>query len=137
MSKPKPTISCLIPAYNEAKTIASVIEVVKKAKDKKLISEIIVVSDGSTDRTAEIARTAGADLVLELPKNLGKGGAVLAGVAEAKGENILMLDGDLLHLNPDHLATIIDPRLSGEADMVIGYLSSEVRQTVLPHFSGQ
>src|SRR5207247_1742025 len=69
-------VSCVIPAYNEAATISGV---VRAARACPQIGEVIVVSDGCTDQTPHAAVDAGADQVLVLHRNIGKGGAVLAG----------------------------------------------------------
>ena len=65
-------VAAVIPAYNEERTVASVVRAVREAPS---ISEVIVVDDGSTDRTAQVARQAGARVV-HLETNVGKGGAM-------------------------------------------------------------
>lgn len=130
-------ISCIIPAHNEEKLIGSVLKIVKKARSIGLISEIIVISDGSTDRTAEVAQSANVDKVIILDKNIGKGGAVIKGINSSKYENILMLDADLINLSIDHVKKMVEPFFHYDADMVIGYLANDNWQIVLPQFSGQ
>jgi glycosyltransferase involved in cell wall biosynthesis len=100
------------------------------------ITEVIVVSDGSTDDTAETATAAGADVVIQLPKNLGKGGAVLAGVRRASEAVVLLLDADLEHLKPSELQTLLNPVLRGRYDMAVGLLTADLVQKVLPQLSG-
>ena len=95
----------MIPAYNEEQTIADVVKCVKSI-DK--IQKVIVVSDGSTDSTAEIARECGAD-VIELDENVGKGGAIRAGINECGTEIILFLDADLIGLTEKHVLDLIEP----------------------------
>ena len=92
------TISAIIPAYNEENTIAAVINTLKKVSD---IQEIIVVSDGSEDKTAQIARERQVT-VIELPKNMGKGAAIKTGLDASKGEVLLFLDADLIGLKEMH-----------------------------------
>ncbi|MCX5782048.1 MAG: glycosyltransferase family 2 protein [Elusimicrobia bacterium] len=86
-------ISVVIPCLNEEKTIASCI---KRARESflraNLSGEIIVVDNGSSDRTVEIAQNAGAVVISELSK--GYGNALIRGIKEAKGEYIVMGDGD-------------------------------------------
>lgn len=104
------------PAYNEALVIGSVVLLAKKHTDR-----VIVVDDGSIDRTAAIARLAGAD-VIRMPKNSGKAKAIMTGFAWARElgyEAVVMLDGDGQH-NPDEIPVVAAPVLAGEADLVIG-----------------
>ena len=113
----------IVPALNEERTIARVIAELR-AFDASL--EIVVVDDGSTDRTAEEAREAGAR-VLRLPFNLGIGGAVQTGFryAHENGHDFAVrVDGDGQH-DPSQLAAVVEPVLRGEADIVVGsrYLS--------------
>jgi glycosyltransferase involved in cell wall biosynthesis len=110
-------ITCIIPAYNEEKRIKDIIIAVKNSQ---LVDEIIVVSDGSKDKTYEIAKLCNADRVINLKKNLGKGGAVIEGLKYAKGEVILLVDADLRGLNRENLKKLIEPVLENKADMTIG-----------------
>lgn len=131
-------VTAIIPAYNEELTIASVVNCLKKV-DK--IQKIIVVSDGSTDKTAEIARECGAD-VIELEENVGKGGAIKAGVNECGTEIVLFLDADLIGLTEKHVLDLIEPVLDNIADMTIGIfrngrMVTDLAQKVTPYLSGQ
>lgn len=130
-------ISCIIPAHNEEKTIAAVLKTAKAAKNEGLLDEIIVVSDGSKDKTVEIAQTAKIDKVIILKKNIGKGGAVIKGIASSKFENILMLDADLVNLNLGHIKKIVEPLKNSEVDMVVAFMSDDNWQVVMPQLSGQ
>jgi glycosyltransferase involved in cell wall biosynthesis len=85
--------SIIIPGYNEERNIASVIKDVKKLKSKFNL-EIIVVDDGSKDKTAQVAKKAGADRVISYKKNKGKGGAFRVGIDAAKGDYIVQIDAD-------------------------------------------
>lgn len=127
------TTSCVIAAYNEERTVAWVVEAVRRTGE---VAEIIVVSDGSTDATAEEAAASGADVVIQLPKNLGKGGAILAGARRASGEILLLLDADLENLKPEEIRALVQPVQQGRADMTVGVLAADLVQTVLPHLSG-
>jgi hypothetical protein len=110
----QPRISVIIPALNEAASIGLVIENIPKG----LISEIIVVDNGSTDSTAEIARQAGARIVYEQQR--GYGAACLAGIAAATNPDIIaFLDGDYSDY-PEELAMLAEPIIQGDADLVIG-----------------
>jgi glycosyltransferase involved in cell wall biosynthesis len=131
-------VTAIIPAYNEEQTIANVVNCVKKV-DK--IQKIIVVSDGSTDRTAEIARECDVD-VIELQENVGKGGAIKAGINECGTEVILFLDADLIGLTEKHVLDLIGPVINNESDMTIGIFKygrmvTDLAQKVTPYLSGQ
>lgn len=109
-------IVAVIPAYNEEKFIGSVI-----LKTLKHVSTIIVVDDGSTDSTAEIAEEAGA-LVVRHTLNQGKGVALNTGFLKARELNpdaIVTLDADGQHL-PEEIPLVTAPIFAGEADIVIG-----------------
>ncbi len=131
-------VTVIIPAYNEEQTIADVINCVKKVNK---IQKIIVVSDGSRDNTAEIARKCGAD-VIELNENVGKGGAIKAGINKCGTEIILFLDADLIGLTEDHILDLIDPVINNKADMTVGIfkygrMATDLAQRVSPYLSGQ
>ena len=118
-------ILVVIPAYNEVASIGRVIEEVKKHLPE---ADVLVVNDGSLDSTSSEARDKGA-LVLDLPYNMGIGGAVQTGCRYAfqhEYEFALRLDGDGQH-HPQEGAKILNPLLKGEADIVIGsrFLSKE------------
>ncbi|MGC8981541.1 MAG: glycosyltransferase [Minisyncoccia bacterium] len=127
-------ISVIIPAFNEEKNIG---EVVKSLKEIELIDEIIVVSDGSKDKTVLEAEKAGADIVIDLPKNLGKGGAILEGIKKANGDILIFLDADLIGIKRDHILNLLEPLKKDEADMVVGYLAGDKMQNLIPYLSGQ
>ncbi len=131
-------VTAVIPAYNEEQTIADVVKCVKSI-DK--IQKVIVVSDGSTDSTAEIARECGAD-VIELDENVGKGGAIRAGINECGTEIILFLDADLIGLTEKHVLDLIEPVIDNKTDMTIGIFKNgrmvtDLAQKVAPYLSGQ
>lgn len=115
----------IVPAYNESSIIGGVVgEIVNYTSN----TDVLVVDDGSEDNSASHARLAGAK-VIELPHNLGIGGAVQAGyrfVVEMGYDFVVRMDGDGQH-NPIYLKDLIDPIKSGEADVVIGsrYLTGE------------
>ena len=113
----------LIAAYNEEDTIGSVV-----LRTKRHVDKVIVVDDGSRDKTAEIAQLAGARVVQHL-NNGGKGEALKTGFEAAEKLNpdiVVCLDADCQH-DPDDIPKVIAPIISGEADMVIAsrYLDKE------------
>jgi glycosyltransferase involved in cell wall biosynthesis len=108
----------IVPAMNEEKMIGRVIEEIR-AFDPGF--EIVVVDDGSVDRTATIAERLGVR-VLRLPFNLGIGGAVQTGYQYARDngfELAVQVDGDGQH-DPAEIARLVGPILEGRADMVVG-----------------
>jgi glycosyltransferase involved in cell wall biosynthesis len=108
----------IVPALNEERSIAAVIAELR-AFDPGL--EIVVVSDGSTDRTADVAEEHGAH-ALRLPFNLGIGGAVQTGFRYAyeNGFDVAVrVDGDGQH-DASQLGRVLAPVLAGEADIVVG-----------------
>ena len=99
----------VLPALDEAARIAATIAAVRAALADVAAAggvEIVVVDDGSSDGTADAALAAGADQVVVLPHNRGKGAAVRAGVAAARGRTIAFTDADLSY-SPDQLAAVI------------------------------
>jgi glycosyltransferase involved in cell wall biosynthesis len=113
-------ISVIIPAYNEARTIAgAVAEVARIAAfpDK----EIIVVDDGSTDGTAAalVGLAAPAVTLVTLPRNRGKGAAIRAGLERAHGEIVVIQDADLEY-SPADYPLLLEPIVTGKADVVFG-----------------
>ncbi|MBI2572628.1 HAD-IB family phosphatase [Candidatus Woesearchaeota archaeon] len=108
------SIACIIPAYNEESTIVSVLTKVQKVRT---IDEIIVVDDGSTDRTYEYAQSTGVK-VFRHKINKGKGAAIKTGVEHSKGDIILFLDADLSCLSVKKITSILHPLENDEADFV-------------------
>jgi len=127
-------VSCVIPAYNEAATIAGVI---RAARACRLVDEVVVVSDGSSDDTASRAARAGAHHVITLTQNGGKGRAVLEALRAARGEIILLLDGDLVGLRPAHLVELLGPVLQGRAEMAVAVFSDDRLHRLMRPLSGQ
>lgn len=109
----------IIPAYNEAKTIAAVINKISRDLPGVDQVEVVVVDDGSTDQTAQLAKEAGA-AVISLKQNQGVGGAFTAGMKAAlgkKAEIIVNIDADG-QFNPQDIPKLVSPILQGEADFV-------------------
>lgn len=105
-----------MPAYNEERYIGSVI-----LKAKQYADEVIVLDDGSTDDTSEIARLAGAT-VIQHEENRGYGAAIQSLLAAAKKKNpdiLVLLDADAQH-NPDEIPSLIKPIISEDSDLVVG-----------------
>jgi len=107
----------IIPAFNEEKSIAIIIQ-----KTKKYVNQVIVVDDHSTDNTEKVARLHGAT-VIRHPKNMGVGAAMKTGIAYAKKflepSVVITIDADGQH-KPEDIPRLIQPIISGEADIVLG-----------------
>ncbi len=132
------SVSVLIPAYNEEKTIKDVIEAVKECK---MVDETIVIDDGSSDNTYKKVEETGVHLV-RIPRNVGKGGALKRGIEESKGDIIVFLDADLLGLRPEHIEALIKPVMEGNAGMTVGIFkkgrkTTDLSQYLTPFLSGQ
>lgn len=109
-------ISAIVAAYNEEKTLAEVLTALAR---NPLIDEVIVVSDGSTDMTVEIARRFDVTTIA-LRENRGKGYAMRIGVDYARHDVLFFVDGDMFNLTDRHIEALIRPVLRGECDMNIG-----------------
>ena len=118
-------VTAIIPAYNEQISIGSVVLATINYLDR-----VIVIDDGSTDRTSEIAELAGAEIVHH-EKNLGKGMALKTGFQTAKDSDILVtIDGDGQHKTSE-IPNLLQPIINGEADIVNGsrYLNGKEKNT--------
>ncbi len=118
-------ITTILPAYNEQISIGSIV-----LSAKKYSNRVIVVNDGSTDKTAEIAEIAGAEVISHL-ENLGKGAALKTGFEVVNGSDIIVtVDADGQH-SPSQIPLLIEPIINGEADVVNGsrYLNGGEKNT--------
>ena len=119
-------LSVVIPVFNEEQTVGNIIKRVKAVMAKLGCGyEIIVVDDYSGDQSLEISKKAGAR-VYQLKTHMGKGYALRAGLAKAKGEIVVTIDSDGSH-RPEELPLLLAPVLKNQADLVIGsrYLSQK------------
>ena len=114
-------LSIIIPVYNEEKTISEIIRRVRAVPLENIEKEIIVVNDGSTDRTEEILKDfATSDIiVLRHEKNLGKGAAIKSALSKVSGEAIIIQDADLEY-DPKDMEKILKPYLEGKGTVVYG-----------------
>jgi glycosyltransferase involved in cell wall biosynthesis len=126
-------VLAIVPAFNEAGIIGRVVDEIRAA-DARI--GVVVVDDASTDETAEIARAHGAT-VLQLPFNVGIGGAVQTGfkyALEQGCEFAVRLDGDGQH-DPSELPKLLSPIERGDADLVIGSRFAESGGSYRPPFA--
>ena len=149
MSEPaRPTLSVVVPVYNEESTVALILERIAATPFSK---EIVVVDDGSTDGTRTYlnrvkhgeAGFAGPDgrpvpvHVFFLPQNRGKGAALRRGFPEARGEIVVVQDADLEY-DPRDYEKLLEPILQGQADVVFGsrFLGGPQRVHLFWHYVG-
>lgn len=114
-------LSIIIPVYNEESHIQEVITQVKNAPIK-MEKEIIIVDDGSLDKTSQILKKYLIDKEIKLiflKKNVGKGNAIKAGLAESKGDIVLIQDADLEYRVDDY-PVILEPLVANKALVVYG-----------------
>lgn len=132
-------VAAVVPAYNEGERLGPVLEAIQQAK---LVDEIVVVNDGSTDDTGSVAAGYPGVRALNLPTNKGKGGAMYAGASSTDAEIILFLDADLIGISGDQIDSIVKPVFDGETDMCIGVFRggrkvTDIAQVITPYISGQ
>lgn len=137
----KQKISLIICAYNEENNISKVLDVLKRIK---WLDQIIVVNDGSIDKTSQVVRRYKNVELLEHSVNLGKGAAIASGVAIAKNNLLIFLDADLVGLQETHLQILLSPVLfTKEADLCLGIFGKgEISMTnfankLIPSITGQ
>lgn len=120
-------LSVLIPVYNEVNTLE---EAIRRVRSVRLPKEIIVVDDGSTDGSRELLKrlemeaNSGNDPLNELkvyfqPKNQGKGAAIRSALSRVAGDIVIIQDADLEY-DPEDYTKLLEPILSGKADVVYG-----------------
>lgn len=132
-------IAVVIPAYNEEKRIQPVIGAAKKVKS---VDEIVVVDDGSSDRTSEVAKLNKVK-VIHRKVNGGKGAALKTGIENTDADIFVFIDADLVGLTPKHINDLIEPLLLDRKLMMTvgkfegGRISTDLAQKIVPSISGQ
>jgi len=133
-------VSAIVPAYNEAERIGSVLDALDESR---FVNEIIVVNDGSSDNTGEVVEDHDSEVnLLTLHNNTGKSNALARGIEIAVHPTLLFIDADLIGLKSDHIDEMVGTYGNGNWDMVIGVfhkgrLNTDLSQKISPHLSGQ
>lgn len=113
----------MIPCFNEEQTLATCVRRVLEVQDETLSLEVLLVDDGSGDRSLAIAEDLAGRYpeirVLRHAKNQGKGAALRTGFREASGDFVAVQDADLEY-DPTELRGLLEPLRSGKADVVFG-----------------
>jgi len=128
-SVPERILSVVVPMFNEEGTLA---EVLGKILVQKMVGEVVLVDDGSSDRTAQIARQWENDdervRFIQHHVNQGKGAALRTGFLQAKMPYVIVQDADLEY-NPEEFYKVVSPLADGRADVVYGsrYLKKDTR----------
>lgn len=112
-------LSVVIPVLNEEDTIRQIIDRVERASLPRMEKEIVVVDDGSSDRTPEILKTIPKIRLTTHPYRKGKGAALKTGIHHSTGDIILLQDADLEY-NPEDYPVLLRPILEGKAEFVMG-----------------
>jgi len=126
----KKKVAAIVPAFNEEKTIGNVLESLLRTP---FVDEIIVVDDGSWDKTSQIAEKKGVK-VIKLKENQGKGRALQVGIDSTDASILLFSDADLLGIKPWHFQKLVEPVLKGKADMCVGTIDRKNLRKVLSWF---
>ncbi len=139
----KERVTAVIPAYNEAQNIGTVLTILKGVN---VVDEILVVDDGSQDATTDVVNKMRATnerlSLISLPENQGKGNAILAGADAGKNDILLFLDADLKDIKPAHIQDLIRPVRSGKFGISIGLFEdgrwkTNITHNLFPFLSGQ
>ncbi len=126
----KNSISIIIPCLNEESSIADVVQAARKGLDAlDAQGEIIVVDNGSSDRSAERATAAGAKVIKEIKR--GYGAAIRKGFSVAENDILVMADGDMSY-DLTKLDAMVNPILKGDADLVVGHRLNGVHEGAMP-----
>lgn len=133
-------IAVIIPAFNEEDRIESVLDIVTNLS---LIDEVIVIDDGSVDKTAEVVKKNSSVKLIRHSENKGKGAAIATGIASTDAEILVFIDADLIGLTKEHIRDLVEPILKNKKLMMTvgkfegGRLRTDFAQKISPFLSGQ
>jgi glycosyltransferase involved in cell wall biosynthesis len=139
----KPLIAAILPIFNEELNVSGVLDVLHASS---ILDEIILVDDGSSDKTFEILNQAAAldqrIQVIHHDRNKGKGQAILSGWAATCAPILLLLDADLKDLTPEHIQALLAPVIEHCTDMTLGlfhggHFSTDLSHRLSPFLTGQ
>ena len=120
-------LSVVIATYNEEKTLETILKQVEAVKIAGVEKEIVIVDDGSTDKTREILKKLESKFrIFYHPRNIGKGAAIRTGFFHSQGDFIIIQDADLEY-DPREYQRVLQPLIDGRADVVYGsrFIGSE------------
>lgn len=132
-------VTAIVPCYNERERIGEVLKVLNSS----YIDKVLVVDDGSTDGTSDIVKRFNGVELIELKKNVGKGGAVREALKRVNTRFTFLVDADLKGLTNEKIGSIIKPVLEGEYDACFGVLKrgpgwfQYFRKNVFPVMTGE
>jgi glycosyltransferase involved in cell wall biosynthesis len=109
-------VTAIVPCYNEENRILPVINAIKKSK---LISEIIIVDDGSNNSSKQVLKKIKGIKILTHPRNLGKSKALKTGLLSAQNKYVFFIDSDLVGLKPKHVDRMIDQFIKHKLTMIL------------------
>ena len=139
----KPLIAAILPVFNEELNVSDVLDVLHAST---ILDEIILIDDGSSDKTFEILNQAAAVdqriQVIRHDQNRGKGQAIFSGWSATCAPILLLLDADLKNFTPDHIIALLTPVIDHRADMTLGlfqggHLSTDLSHWLSPFLTGQ
>ena len=129
----KKKLSIIIPVYNEENTIEAILKKIHDSKIENFDFEIIVINDGSTDKTINIINDNKKffDQFINLEKNCGKGFAIRSGLRQVTGDYVILQDADLEY-DPSDYIKLLKPIIQNEADVVYGsrFLGNDERRVL-------
>lgn len=118
------SVAVVLPCYNEGKRILSVIKEVKKSS---LVTEILIVDDGSEKSTKQVLNKISGVRLISHDKNQGKSQAMKTGVLNVKSDVVVFLDTDLVGFRSCYIEDLVVPIISGELDLVLGDYEKELK----------